>query len=132
MMPSAASAGKYDGDGMWIPWPCPPWSSWPWSSVSVTDDASSDPPDGMRTRRPCSSSVYLRCQKSSRASTSGISAKLYSGGGDGIDHSSVPACHGSLPDTSPAVRLRQKFQRLTAMPRMRITVPIVEARLKPS
>ena len=47
--------------------------------------------DGSRTSRPSASSVYLRCQKSSRASTSGISAKLYSGGGDGIDHSSDAA-----------------------------------------
>ena len=50
---------------------------------------------GSRTSRPSASSVYLRCQQSSRASTSGISAKLYSGGGDGIDHSSERPSHGS-------------------------------------
>ena len=40
---------------------------------------------GSFTRRPSSSSVYLRCQNSSRAVTIGISAKLYSGGGDERD-----------------------------------------------
>ena len=55
----------------------------------------SDPPAGSFTRRPWSSSVYLRCQKSSRACTCGISAKLYSGTGVGIDHSSVRPSHGS-------------------------------------
>ena len=37
------------------------------------------------TSRPSSSSVYLRCQNSSRCSTIGTSAKLYSGGGDEVD-----------------------------------------------
>ena len=46
----------------------------------------------------------LRCQKSSRASTCGISAKLYIGG-DGIVHSSVRPSHGSSPDTCPWRRL---------------------------
>src|SRR6188768_3334785 len=62
---------------------------------------SSAPPDGSLTRRPSESSVYLRCHQSSRASTTGTSAKLYAGGGDGIDHSSERASHGSGPATSP-------------------------------
>ena len=41
------------------------------------------PPAGIRTSRPSSSRVYLRCQKASTEWTTGIWAKLYSGGGEG-------------------------------------------------
>src|SRR5947208_646356 len=80
-----ASSGKYDGDGR----------------CTCTSGGSSSTTAGVSrsrgTARPSSSSVYLRCHSSSRASTSGTSAKLYSGGGDGIVHSRVRASHGSAP-----------------------------------
>src|SRR5215216_5535000 len=109
---------------MWIPWPSA-WSSATAGvapavsavsrSASVTTAVAVDPPvdspvdaptlspAGSPADSPASSAppVYLRCHQSSRASTTGISAKLYAGGGDGIDHSSVRASHGSLPATGP-------------------------------
>src|SRR5438132_6671148 len=82
--PRAATSGKYDGDGRWMLW----------GSGSGTSLASGGR-SASGTSRPRSSSVYFWCQKSSRACTSGITAKLYSGGGDGIDHSSVRPSQGS-------------------------------------
>src|SRR5262245_4207637 len=78
---------------MWMP--CP--------SDECDCAAAAAPPLGRATSLPSSSSVYLRCQKSSRPSTSGTSAKLYSGGGDEVDHSSVRPSHGSSPATSPCL-----------------------------
>src|SRR5713101_5487597 len=94
---------------MWIPWPPPAVvvvatapgvvvATAPDDSASVSPSA---PPEGSRTRRPSESSMYLRCHQSSRAWTRGISAKLYSGGGDGIDHSSDRPSHGSPPAIGP-------------------------------
>src|SRR5579859_2925637 len=85
--PDAAMIGKYDGEGRWMCWPALV------TLVSAPARIASNP--GSRTSRPSSSSVYFRCQKSSRPCTVGTSAKLYSGGGDGIDHSRVLASHGS-------------------------------------
>src|ERR1043165_9164687 len=81
--PNDATIGKYEGEGRWMES-----SSTGTTSVSVT---------GSLTRRPASSSVYLRCQKSSTACTTGTSAKLYAGIGVGNDHSNVRASHGSGP-----------------------------------
>src|SRR5260370_4855636 len=64
----------------------------------------SEQPDGSATSMPASSSVYFVYQKSSRDWMSGISAKLYSGGGDEIDHSMVRPSHGSLPASAPRRR----------------------------
>src|SRR5215468_9372865 len=69
--------------------------------VTSAGSASSAPPEGSFTNRPSASSVYLWCHQSSRASTTGISAKLYSGGGDGIDHSSERPSHGSDDAIAP-------------------------------
>jgi len=101
----AVKMGQYDGDGMWM-----------WGSSSCCSAAASPSPGDFSTSvpamagwpsgtsrltlRPCSSSVYLRCQSSSRLVTSGISLKLYSGGGDGMVHSSVRASQGSSPTIS--------------------------------
>src|SRR6478752_733815 len=73
--------------------------------VTSAGSPSSAPPDGSFTKRPSASSVYLWCHQSSRASTTGISAKLYAGGGDGIDHSSERPSHGSFPATLPRLVL---------------------------
>src|SRR5689334_9918690 len=47
----------------------------------------------MRVTRPFSSSPYLRVQNSSRAVTTGISAKLYSGAAHGGGGAGGPAAH---------------------------------------
>src|SRR3954447_8253850 len=106
---------------MWMPWP----SCWATGAAVATPPAlatatsvvvavptdgeagspSSAAPEGSFTRRLSASSVYLRCHQSSRASTTGTSAKLYSGGGDGIDHSSDRASHGSFPAITPRLLL---------------------------
>src|SRR5579884_1596900 len=48
--------------------------------------------------------------------TVGIVAKLYSGGGDGIVHSSVGPCHGSGPDGAPRKYETTRFAKSTRMP----------------
>src|SRR2546427_10615756 len=87
MSPMEARSGKYDGDGRWI------------RAAVASSNSSYTWPDGgagsMGTARPLSSSVYLRCHRSSRAVTTGTLAKLNSGGGEAIDHSSVRASQGS-------------------------------------
>src|SRR5262245_22780687 len=47
------------------------------------------------------SSGCLRSQSGRRLLTTGIAAKLYGGGGDVVDHSSVHASHGSFPAGLP-------------------------------
>src|SRR5215475_4871228 len=44
-----------------------------------------------------------------RLRTSGRVSKLYSGGGEDVDHSSVHASHGSLPAMSPRVSDRRRL-----------------------
>src|SRR5262245_33063753 len=62
--PSDTTIGQNDGLGRWIECPPPPGCSSP------------EAPAGTRTRRPVSSSAYLRCQNSSSECTVGISSKL--------------------------------------------------------
>src|SRR5688500_5920664 len=100
--PNEATSGKYDGDGMWMPCPlC--------AAVSACSWAPACSAVAMRTRRPSSSSLYLRCQKSSTECTVGISAKLYSGGGDGIDHSNDRPSHGSAGASTRRFREATQF-----------------------
>src|SRR5216684_7722416 len=47
------------------------------------------------------SSGCLRSQSGRRLLTSGMAAKLYIGGGEVVDHSSVHASQGSLPASLP-------------------------------
>src|SRR4051794_40647666 len=89
--PSASTKGQNDGDGMWMSW-----GSFGSRRGGITTDSLA----GSFTSRPSSSSVYLRCQNSSRCETTGISAKLYSGGGEEVIHSSVRASQGSSPQYS--------------------------------
>src|SRR4249919_530901 len=85
--PSAATSGQYEGLGRWIACavPCDP-----------PGPASSAAPAWTGTSFPLLSSAYLRCQNSSSEWTSGISSKLYTGGGDAVIHSNVRASHGSF------------------------------------
>ena len=61
--------------------------------------------------------------------TVGILAKLYSGGGLGIVHSSVPAPHGFAPATAPLLRLFRKFQAKTSVAIAMMYAPIVDIML---
>jgi hypothetical protein len=64
--------------------------------------------------------------------TRGTTSKLFSGGGDGTNHSSVFPFQGSLPARLPRFRLRRTFATVTSTPIARINEPIVEIRLKTS
>src|SRR5262245_29003894 len=57
------------------------------------------------------SSGCLRSHSGRRLRTTGKVSKLYSGGGDVVDHSRVHASHGSLPAGVPT---RSERSRLTA------------------
>src|SRR5215203_4315458 len=74
----------------------------------------------------------VRSQSGYRDSTSGISAKLYSGGGDGMDHSSVAASHGLFDAMGPCDLLRKKFQTKIAVEMTSMNAPMLEMRLNVS
>src|SRR5215475_13529695 len=64
------------------------------------------------------SSGCLASHNGRRLATTGIAPKLYSGGGDVVDHSSVHASQGSLPATGPRKYDQMKFvtqQRIPAI-----------------
>src|SRR5262249_43318374 len=119
------TSGQYDGDGMWMP--CEPASF-----AASRSSASTAAPAGRRTSRPSSSSVYLRCQNSSRCVTTGTWRKLYSGGGDDVDHSRVRASHGSLGGTGPRIVVKMTFTRYVNTARAMMNAPIVATRLSVS
>ena len=58
-----------------------------------------------------------------------MTAKLYSGGGEGIVHSSVAPCHGSGPAGEPRNQLTTRFASSTTIPTVVMYEPIVSARL---
>src|SRR5205807_1080774 len=60
------------------------------------------------------SSGCLISHSGRRLRTTGRAAKLYSGGGDAVDHSSVQASHGSLPARGPTRYERTRFVANTA------------------
>src|SRR4051794_12223701 len=60
--------------------------------------------------------------------TRGITSKLFSGGGDCTNHSSVLALQGSLPAFLPTLRLRTTLNSETSTPAARMNEPIVEIR----
>ena len=62
--------------------------------------------------------------------TRGTVSKLFCGGGDWVNHSSVFAFHGSGPAIAPCLRLRSALTAVTRMPTPRMKAPIVEIRLK--
>ena len=62
------------------------------------------------------------------ACTCGTSAKLYSGTGDGIDHSSVRPSHGSALATSPSRSVLITFTRNTSTDSAMTNAPIVASR----
>src|SRR5580700_11700851 len=62
------------------------------------------------------SSGCLMSQRGRRLLTTGMAAKLYSGGGELVDHSSVHASQGSLVQTGPLTRDQSKLQTNTRIP----------------
>src|SRR5437879_13709779 len=58
----------------------------------------------------------LRSQSGRRLLTVGMTAKLYAGGGEGVDHSRVQASHGSLPAVSPLKYDHTRFATKTTIP----------------
>src|ERR1043165_4610192 len=121
--PSASTNGQYDGDGMWM---------WCGSSGSRRGGIVDAGLGASFTSRPSSSSVYLRCHHSSRCVTTGISAKLYSGGGDEVIHSSVRPSHGSSSQYSSLRNVAMTLTRNTSTDRAMMNAPIVDMRLSVS
>src|SRR3954465_13693236 len=78
------------------------------------------------------SSGDFRSHNGYRDVTVGMTAKLYSGGGDGIDHSSEGAPHGSLPAIAPRFRLIQRFHAKISTDTAWMYAPIELMRLKTS
>src|ERR1700720_2116926 len=62
------------------------------------------------------SSGCFRSQSGRRLWTTGIAAKLYSGGGEVVEHSSVHASHGSFPAGSPFQSDQSRFPTNTSTP----------------
>src|SRR5262249_48168679 len=86
-----------------------------------------------RARAPCCSRSRLRRSWSGRALvTYGTESKLCGGGGEGVYHSSVSACQGSLPTRGPRRVVRTTFQKKTRIATPMTYEPIVEVMLYPS
>ena len=65
-----------------------------WMLCSFSFTATSAAPCTLGMGRPSGPWLYFSSQKASLSLTVGISTKLYSGGGEEMDHSSVRASHG--------------------------------------
>jgi len=82
------------------------WTGWGWSATaSVTVPAppatGTMPSDSGEARPAPRHSGYFNCQNASRPSTVGITAKLYSGGGEDVAHSRVAPSQGSQEASFP-------------------------------
>ena len=75
-------------------------------------------------------SPYFCTQKSSRSCTTGTTAKLYTGGGDGMVHSSVRPSHGSAGAGAPERVVLNTFQRKTRKDSTMISAPTVATRFQ--
>src|SRR5437879_2993512 len=72
------------------------------------------------------------CQSGSRFATVGMTVKLYTGGGDGIAHSSVAPFHGLAGAFTGCHRVRSRFQKKISVAMPTRNAPMVETRLKPA
>src|SRR5713101_7184538 len=75
-------------------------------------------------------SPYFCTQKSSRSCTTGTTAKLYTGGGDGMVHSSVRPSHGSAGAGAPERVVLTTFPRKTSRESTMISAPTVATRFQ--
>src|SRR5574342_207565 len=78
---------------------------------------------------PCPSPCFCT-QKSSRAWTVGTAAKLYTGGGEGMVHSSVRPSHGSAGAGAPHRVVAITFKMKTRNDSTITNTPIVETRFQ--
>ncbi len=118
--PKAATSGQYDGDGMWM--------CWPGAAASVPTAPVTAASSGTSTSRPSSSSVYLRCQKSSMAcDRRDLGEVVLRRRATGSIHSSVRASHGSSP-TSVALRrdVEARCTMNTSTPTAMMNAPMVD------
>src|SRR5271169_533693 len=76
------------------------------------------------------SSGCLRSQSGRRLLTTGVTAKLYSGGGEVVDHSSVHASHGSFPAGSPFKSDQARLATNTSTPAIWKNTPTVTIRFQ--
>ena len=82
------------------------------------------------TVRPVRRSISRRMSFiGSTERTRGIASKLFSGGGDGVNHSSVLAFHGSGPAIAPRLTERTTLMTVNRIPSARTNEPTVEIRL---
>src|SRR6266508_160603 len=99
--------GQWDGGGMWM-------------------DCGSRAGVGTRVRRGAPwPSPYFCTQNSSRSCTTGTTAKLYTGGGEGMVHSSVRPSHGSAGAGAAERVVMITFQRKTRNESTITSEPIV-------
>ena len=61
--------------------------------------------------------------------TRGTTSKLFSGGGEGVNHSSVFAFHGSGPAIAPRLSDQTTPKTVTTTPSAIMNAPIVEMKL---
>src|ERR1700678_3997120 len=93
--PRLSTSGKIEGAGMWM-------CSTDTGSLGGGDGARPDM-EGATPREPAR--PYLRIHHASRPRICGMVAKLYAGGGDGVDHSRLRPSHGSAGARSPLISL---------------------------
>ena len=61
--------------------------------------------------------------------TRGTTSKLFSGGGDGVNHSSVFAFHGSGPAIAPFLSAQAMLRIVRTTPTRSVNAPTVEMKL---
>src|SRR6185295_9421160 len=103
--PQAATSGHHDPPGTWM------------GAGGVAG--------GSRIGSWCS--VF---QRGSRLVTVGMTEKLYTGGGDGMLHSSVAPPHGSFEAACPCPRVRHTLKRNTRIDTPIRNAPTVETRFR--
>src|SRR6266540_5310047 len=104
--------GQWDGGGMWM-------------------DCGSRAGVGTRVRRGVPwPSPYFCTQNSSRSCTTGSTAKLYTGGGEGIVHSRVRPSHGSAGAGAAERVVLTTLPRKTRKDRAMMKAPMVATRFQ--
>src|SRR5215471_10687375 len=110
---SASRIGQYDGEGMWI-------AAMSWGVAAR----------GRGAGLPPWPSPFFCSQNSSRSCTIGSIAKLYTGGGEGIDHSSVRPSQGSGPAGVPERMVLMTLTMNNTNESAMISDPMVETRFQ--
>ena len=87
-------------------------------------------PDSYCCGTPVCCSIWRRMSFiGSTERTRGMTSKLFSGGGEGVNHSSVLAFHGSGPAGGPFLSDRRRLMIVSPTPIAIMNAPIVEIRL---